>query len=47
MIDPAGHYDFLKGLLGDIQVTLATIYAPNEHQASFLGYAIEKIQEFR
>lgn len=45
--DPEGRYVFLKGLMGDTQVTLATIYAPNDRQATFLEEAMGKLQEFR
>lgn len=47
IIDALGRYVFVKGLLDDIHVTLATIYAPKDQQATFLGGAIEKLQEFR
>lgn len=44
--DPAGRYVFLKGLIGDIQVTLATIYTPNDRQDAFLNHTLEKLLEF-
>lgn len=47
LIDTSGRYIFLKGLLGGIQVTLSTIYAPNENQASFLDGVLGKLQDFK
>lgn len=37
---------FVKGLIGDIQVTLATIYAPNDDQDLFVGWTIDRLLEF-
>lgn len=34
--DSGGRYLFLKGFIGSVKVTLATIYAPNVHQDRFL-----------
>lgn len=33
--DPAGRSLFLKGQIGDVRVTLANFYVPNDHQDSF------------
>lgn len=46
LIDPMGRYIFLRGLLGNTQITLATIYTPNENQASFLDSTLSKLQDF-
>lgn len=43
IIDQAGRYIFLKGL----QVTLATVYAPNDHQDTFLKGILDKLLEFK
>lgn len=44
--DPAGCYIFLKGFIGDAQVTLATIYTPNERQDAFLRITLERLLDF-
>lgn len=46
LVDPTGRYIFLRGLVGEIQITLATIYAPNENQVSFLDGTLGKLQNF-
>lgn len=46
LIDPAGQYIYIKGLLVNKQMTLATSYTPNENQASFLDEALEKLLDF-
>lgn len=33
--DPGGRFLFVKGKVGEAGVTLATQYAPNEHQEAF------------
>lgn len=45
-LDLNGHYLFLKGYLGGIKVTLATVYSPNLHQDSFLSKVLSKLAEF-
>lgn len=47
--DPDGCYVFMKGLIGDTQVTMATLYAPNDHQDIFIHWTelhTEKLLEF-
>lgn len=46
-VDPTGRYIFLKGLIGTVQVTIVTMYAPNEQQATFLRETLEKLNELR
>lgn len=45
--DPEGRYLFLKGLIGGIQLTLATLLAPNVHQDRFLRQTLDKLMEYR
>lgn len=47
LTDPEGRYIFLKGLIGGIQFTLATLYAPNEHQDRFLRHIVDKLLTFK
>lgn len=47
LVDPEGRYVFLKGLIGGIQFTLATLYAPNEHQDKFLRHLIDKLMTYK
>lgn len=47
MLDKEGRFAFIKGLIGDVQLTLATIYAPNEHQDTFLRRTLSKLSDFR
>lgn len=35
IMDPGGRFLFVKGLIGDVRVTLANMYAPNDHQEFF------------
>lgn len=37
---------FIKGLIGDVQMTLATIYAPNNHQDTFYVRALDNLLNF-
>lgn len=46
-LDSGGRYLFLKGFIGGVKATLATIYAPNVHQDSFLNKVLSKLMEFR
>lgn len=45
-LDKNGRYLFLKGHIGGTKVTLATVYAPNVHQDSFLGKVLTELAEF-
>lgn len=36
----------VKGLIGDIKVTLANVYAPNDHQEVFLSKILMKLTNF-
>lgn len=45
-LDLNGRYLFLKGYLDGIKVTLATVYAPNLNQDSFLNIVLPKLAEF-
>lgn len=45
--DPDGLFVFLKGLVGEVQLTLATLYVPNDHQGRFLKHTLDKLLEFR
>lgn len=44
--DPEGRFVFLRGLVGDTPLTLASIYAPNEHQDTFITSILDKLGEF-
>lgn len=44
--DKAGRFIFVKVKVGDIGVTLATLYAPNDHQELFMSKAIKRLMEF-
>lgn len=44
--DPEGRFLFVKGRVGDVCITLATLYAPNEHQETFLGKALKQLITF-
>lgn len=46
LTDPGGRYMFLRGLIGDDPLTLASIYAPNEHQDTFITGTLDKLWEF-
>lgn len=46
MADKDGRYLFVNGLLDTQPVTIATFYAPNEHQVVFLEDAFNKLQQF-
>lgn len=45
--DPEGRFLFLKGILGEIECTLANIYAPNKNPTKFLIGTLEKRMDFR
>lgn len=47
LADPEGRFLFLKGRVGELQFTLATLYAPNEHQDSFIKRTIEKLMDYK
>lgn len=47
LVGTEGHYVFIKGSLGDTQVTLATIYAPNDRQDAFLHRILNLLMEFK
>lgn len=42
MIDGEGRFAFIKGLISAVQLTLAIIYAPNEHQDTFIHRTLAK-----
>ncbi|CAH2283693.1 Hypothetical predicted protein [Pelobates cultripes] len=44
--DREGRYLFLKGHIGDAQVTLANLYLPNKGQKPFLASALRNLEEF-
>ncbi|CAH2294014.1 Hypothetical predicted protein [Pelobates cultripes] len=44
--DREGRYLFLKGHIGDAQITLANLYLPNKGQKSFLASALRKLEAF-
>lgn len=44
--DTEGRYLFLKGRIGDVQVTLANLYAPNDHQDAFLKHHLAQLTRF-
>lgn len=37
---------FLKATVGEIEVTLATLYAPNDHQETFISKMLGRLTEF-
>lgn len=37
---------FIKGLIGEVKITFASIYAPNGHQDLFLSRTIDQLLEF-
>lgn len=45
-IDTEGRYVFLKGLIGDVLVTLATVYAPNDRQDLFISKTLNELLSF-
>ena len=47
MVDPEGRYLFLRGKIGDEDLTLVNIYSPNERQVDFLGKVLGKLMEFK
>lgn len=44
--DPLGRFLFIKGNLGNMPCTLATLYAPNRDQTSFVTTTLKKLTEF-
>ncbi|CAH2275783.1 Hypothetical predicted protein [Pelobates cultripes] len=44
--DREGRYLFLKGHIGDAQITLVNLYLPNKGQKSFLASALRKLEAF-
>lgn len=46
-IDPEGRYIFVKGILRNTQVTIATVYAPNDRQDTFLHRMLNLLMEFQ
>lgn len=44
--DKEGPYLFLKGQIGDVQVTFANFYAPNAHQDTFLKRHLERLTQY-
>lgn len=44
--DPGGRFLFVKGRVGDVGVTLATVYAPNVQKGTFLGKTLKRLTEF-
>lgn len=45
--DPYGRFLFLEGTLYDRTLTLATVYAPNTGQLTFLDSMLESLSSFR
>lgn len=45
-LDVNGRFLFLKGHIGGVKVTLATVYAPNTHQDIFISKTLTKLAEF-
>lgn len=41
-----GWYLFLKGQIGNVKVTLANLYAPNDHQDVFLKRHLEGLTQY-
>lgn len=37
---------FVKGLIGEVKITFASIYAANDHQDLFLSCTIDRLIEF-
>lgn len=46
MVDTEDRYVFIKGLIGDVRVTIATIYAPNDRQDTFIHCVLSKLTDF-
>lgn len=44
--DPFGRFLFLRGSLGRMPCTLATVYAPNRDQAGFITTTLKKLRDF-
>lgn len=47
LLDTEGRFAFDKGLLGEVRLTLATIYAPNDHQDVFVRHVLTKLLDFK
>lgn len=47
LVDMEGRIVFIKGLIGDIQLTLTTIYTPNDHQDIFNRRTLDLLVEFK
>lgn len=47
MLDPEGRFTFIKGSIGDVQLTLATIYAQNACQDTFIRHTLSKLSNFQ
>lgn len=45
-VDPEGRYVFIKGPIGDFLITLATIYAPNDRQDTFIHATLSLLMDF-
>ena len=45
-VDPNGRFIFLKGSIGNIKVTLATIYVPNKQQDQFVKKILSELRDF-
>lgn len=46
-MDPQGRYVFLKGTIAGQKLTIATIYAPNSNQLTFLDNTLDSLAEFK
>lgn len=44
--DPQGWYLFLKGRIGDVKITPASLYIPNDHQDKFLKHHLEQLTQY-
>lgn len=44
--DPSGRFPFIRGNLGNMPCTLATLYAPNRDQAGFVATTLKKFADF-
>lgn len=44
--DPGGRFLFLKGRIGEVEVTVVTIYAPNGNQETFISKTLGRLSEF-
>lgn len=44
--DSLGRFLFLKSLIGDVMVTIASLYAPNSQQDTFVKRHLELLQNF-